>query len=143
MKCLIKSWKNFERIASLKILQLVSFWGVKIHFGEKYAWFAIEILIHGSKSCLWDVLLSLKSNQKIIYIQRKLYLVRTITIRGEILVKIRNVISENASFQGYFNKWILTLQKYQLSYSKNGYFFKILWWFHEAHYWVRCRWKNK
>ena len=53
--CLMKSPKNFEKIAILKIWQLVSFWGVKIHFGEKYAWFVIEILIHESKSCLLDI----------------------------------------------------------------------------------------
>ena len=56
--CLMKSSKNFEKIAVLKIWQLVSFWGVKIHFGEKYAWFVIEILIHWSKSCLLDMLWS-------------------------------------------------------------------------------------
>ena len=52
--CLMKSSKNFEKIAILKIWQLISFWGVKVHFGEKYAWFVIEILIHESKSCLFD-----------------------------------------------------------------------------------------
>ena len=31
-----------------------------MHFGEKYALFAIEILIHGSKSCLLDMLWSQK-----------------------------------------------------------------------------------
>ena len=36
--------------------------------------------------------------------QHKLNLVRTITIRGEILVKIKIVIPENASFQGYFTE---------------------------------------
>jgi hypothetical protein len=30
--------------------------------------------------------------------------VRTITIRGAILVKIENFIPENASFQGYFTE---------------------------------------
>ena len=58
--CLMKSPNFFEKIASLKIWWLVFFWGVKIHFGEKYAWFAIEILIHGSKSCLLDILWSQK-----------------------------------------------------------------------------------
>ena len=58
--CLMKSLKNFEKIAILKIWQLVSFWGVKMHFGEKYAWFVIEILIYGSKSCLLDMLWSQK-----------------------------------------------------------------------------------
>ena len=42
IRCLMKSPKNFEKIAILKKWQLISFWGVKIHFGEKYAWFAIE-----------------------------------------------------------------------------------------------------
>ena len=46
--CLMKSPKNFEKRAILKMWELIFFWGVKIHFGEKYAWFAIEILIHGS-----------------------------------------------------------------------------------------------
>ena len=62
--CLMKSPKNFEKIAILKMWELIFFWGVKIHFGEKYAWFAIEILIHGSKSCLWDVLWSQKVIKK-------------------------------------------------------------------------------
>ena len=31
----------------------------------------------------------------------------------------------------------------QLPCFQNGYFFKILWWFHEAHNWVNSRWKNK
>ena len=85
-----------------------------------------------------------KSNQKIIWIQHKLYLVRTITIRGEILVKIKNVISENASFQGYFTEVNFYISEgNQLSYFQNGYFFKILWWFHEAHNWVKCWWKNE
>ena len=35
-----------------------------------------------------------------------------------------------------------TLEGNQLSYFQNGLFFKILWWFHEAHNWVKCRWKN-
>ena len=56
----MKSPNFFEKIASLKIWWLVFFSGVKIHFGEKYAWFAIEILIHGSKSCILDVLWSPK-----------------------------------------------------------------------------------
>ena len=56
--CLMKSPKNFEKIAILKKWQLISFWGVKIHFNEKYAWFAIEILIHVSKSCLLYMLWS-------------------------------------------------------------------------------------
>ena len=32
--CLMKAQKNFEKIAILKIWELVSFWGVKIHFGK-------------------------------------------------------------------------------------------------------------
>ena len=43
---------------------MVSFWGVKIHFRKKYAWFAVEILIHGSKSCLLDMLWSQKGIKK-------------------------------------------------------------------------------
>ena len=46
---LMKSPKKFEKIAILKIWRLVFFWGVKINLGEKYAWFVIKILIHGSK----------------------------------------------------------------------------------------------
>jgi hypothetical protein len=45
-----------------------------------------------------------KYNKKNIYIQHKLHLVRTITIRGAILVKIRKFVHENASFQGYFTE---------------------------------------
>ena len=33
--CLMKSQNNFEKITILKIWLLVSFWGVKTHFGEK------------------------------------------------------------------------------------------------------------
>ena len=85
-----------------------------------------------------------KSNQKTIQIQHKLYLVRTTTIRGEILVKIKNVISENAYFQGYFTEVNFYISEgNQLSYFQDGYFFKILWWFHKAHDLVKCRWKNK
>ena len=54
--CLMKSLKNFEKLAIFEMRQLVSFWGVKIHFGEKYAWFAIEILIHGSKNVFFTVI---------------------------------------------------------------------------------------
>ena len=36
--CLMKSPKNFKTIAILKIWQLVSFWGVKTHFGEIHPW---------------------------------------------------------------------------------------------------------
>ena len=49
--CLMKSPRNFEKIAILKIWQLIS-------FCENYAWFVIEILIHGSKSCVLDILWS-------------------------------------------------------------------------------------
>ena len=31
---LMKPWKNFEKIAILKIWELVYFWGVKTHFGK-------------------------------------------------------------------------------------------------------------
>ena len=40
----MKSLIFFEKLAIFEIWQLVSFGGVKIQFGEKYAWFAIEIL---------------------------------------------------------------------------------------------------
>ena len=61
-------------------------------------------------------------------------MVSTITIRGVILVKIKNVIPENASFQGYFTEVNFdTSERNQLSYFQNGYFSKILWWFHEPH----------
>ena len=45
-----------------------------------------------------------KRNQKIMQIKHKLHLVRIITIRGAITVKIKNVIPENASVQGYFTE---------------------------------------
>ena len=61
--CLMKPPNYFEKIAILKIWQLVFFWGVKIHHGEKYAWFIIEILIYWSK-ILW----SLKSRYNTKYI---------------------------------------------------------------------------
>ena len=56
----MKSQNNFEKIAILKIWELFSFWGAKTHFGVEKAQFVIEILIHGSKSCLLDVLWSPK-----------------------------------------------------------------------------------
>ena len=68
-----------------------------------------------------------KNNQKIIYIQHRLLLVRTITIRVAILVKMIKNIPENVSFQGYFTAVSFdTPEGKQLSHSKNGYFFKIL-----------------
>ena len=73
-------------------------------------------------------------------IQHKLHLVRIITIRGAITVKIKNVIPENASFQGYFNEVsFYTSEGNQLSYFQNGYFLKILRCFHEAHNQIKCR----
>jgi hypothetical protein len=69
-----------------------------------------------------------KSNQKIIYIQHKLHLVRAITIRGATLVKIKNDIPEKASFQWYFTEVSFgTSEGNQLSYLQNDYFFKVLW----------------
>ena len=76
-----------------------------------------------------------KMNQNIIYIQYRLHLVRTISItRGAILVKIKNVMPVNASFQGYFTKVSFdSPEGYQPSYFQNSYFFKILWGFYETH----------
>ena len=34
LMCLMKPSKNFEKISIFEMWQLVSFWGVKIHFGE-------------------------------------------------------------------------------------------------------------
>ena len=72
--CLMKSPKNFEKIPILKMWELIFFLGVKIHFSEKYAWFAIEIWIQGSKTCLlymlWSqniVKKSSRSNRDYIY----------------------------------------------------------------------------
>ena len=63
-----------------------------------------------------------------------------LNFRGAILVKMKNVIPENASFQGYFTEVCFdTSEGNQLVYFQNDYFFKILWSFHEAHYWVKCR----
>jgi hypothetical protein len=54
-------------------------------------------------------------------------LVRTITIRGAILVKIENFMPENASFQGDFTEVSFdTSEQNQLSFFQNGYFIKIL-----------------
>ena len=135
--CLLKSTKNFEKIAILEIWQLVFFRDVKIHFGEKYAWFVIEILIHWHKSCLWDMLWPQK-----------------------ILIDIsQSTSSENHNYQvgnrdenEKFHSWkcifsgvyftevcFYTSEGNQLSYFQNGYCFKILWWFHEAHNWVKCQ----
>jgi hypothetical protein len=60
--------------------------------------------------------------------QHKLHLVRTITIRGEIMVKIKNINAENASFQGYFTEVGFEASEGNwLSYFQKNYFFKILW----------------
>ena len=49
------------------------------------------------------------------------------TIRGAILVKIENIMPENASFQGYFTEvGFDTSEENQLSFLQNSYFFKIL-----------------
>ena len=75
-----------------------------------------------------------KYNQKIIQIQHRLCLVRTIIIIGVILVKIRKFIPENASYQRYFTEVSFdTSEGNQLSFFQNDHFFKILWSFHEAH----------
>ena len=64
-----------------------------------------------------------KINQKIISIQHRLDLVRKITIRGSVLVKI-----EKINIQGYFTKVSIdTPEGNQLSHFKNGYFSKNLW----------------
>ena len=56
-------------------------------------------------------------------VQHKLHLVRTTTIRGEIWGKIKNVIPENASFQGYFTEVSFeTSVGNQLSCFQNDYF---------------------
>ena len=50
-----------------------------------------------------------------------------ITIRGAILVKIENIMPENASFQGYFTEvGFKTSEENQLSFFQNSYFFNIL-----------------
>ena len=64
--CLMKSLKNFEKLAIFEIWQLVSFWGVKIHFGEKYDWFAIETLFMEANLSIGYVMVP-KNHQKIIY----------------------------------------------------------------------------
>jgi hypothetical protein len=54
--------------------------------------------------------------------------VRTITIRGAILVKIRKFIPENASFRGYFTEVSFdNSEENLLPFFQNDYFFKILW----------------
>jgi len=51
--------------------------------------------------------------------------VRTITIRGAILVKVENFMPENASFQGYFTEVSFdTTEENQLSFFQNVYFFQ-------------------
>ena len=63
-----------------------------------------------------------KYNQKIIQIQHRLYLVRTIIIIGVILVKIRKFIPENASYQRYFTEVSFdTSEGNQLSFFQNDY----------------------
>ena len=44
--------KEFWKGSHLKKRKLISFWSVKIDIGDIHAWFAIEILISGSKNCL-------------------------------------------------------------------------------------------
>ena len=57
-------------------------------------------------------------------------------------MKIKNVMLENASFQGYFTEVSFEiLEGNQLLYFENRYFFKILWSFHETQNQVRYRQK--
>ena len=102
---LMKSLKNSKKIAIFEICRLVSFLGVKIHFGEKYAWSAIEILFMEANLSFGYVMVP-KINQKIISIQYRIDLVRKITIRGSVLVKIKK-----ETFRGISPKWVLTPQK--------------------------------
>ena len=52
-----------------------------------------------------------KNNQKIIKMQHRLFLVRTITIRGAILVKIKNFTPENASSRNHTVKRFFTCNR--------------------------------
>ena len=80
-----------------------------------------------------------KRNQKKHLDATKTTFSKDITIRGAILVKMKNVIPENASFQGYFTEMNFhTSEGNQLSYFQNDYFLKILCWSHEAHNWAKC-----
>ena len=63
-----------------------------------------------------------KINQKIISIQYRIDLVRKITIRGSVLVKIKK-----GTFRGISQVSIDTPEGNQLSHFKNGYFSKNLW----------------
>ena len=56
---------------------------------------------------------------------------RTITIRGAVLVTIKNLIPETAFFRGISPVSFDTSEGKQLSYFQNGYLFKRH--FHEAH----------
>ena len=59
-------------------------------------------------------------------------------------MKMKNFIAEDAFFQGYFTEVCLDNSKgNQLSYFQNGNFFQNSLVIHEAHDWVKCRWKNK
>ena len=52
-----------------------------------------------------------------------------IIIKEAIFVKMKKIIAENASIQGYFTEVCFATSKgNQLSYFQNGYFFKMLWW---------------
>ena len=53
--CLMKAPKNFEKIAILKTQELVSFWGVKTHFGK----LALKwcIFRHEKKKILTNIML--------------------------------------------------------------------------------------
>ena len=56
-------------------------------------------------------LMNPKNNKKIIKIQHRLLLVRAITIRGVLLVKIRKIFLKMYLFRDVSPKWVLTLQK--------------------------------
>ena len=69
---------------------------------------------------------------------------RTITIRGAILVEIKKNHCWKCIFSGVFHRSVFWHLKRKPAVIFSRYlFFKILWWFHEAHSWVKCRWKNK
>ena len=130
--------KNFEKIAILKIGELVSFWGVKTYFGIlPLKWYTLR---HGKNwfsqifPSYWSHYLDVVHTVSRWYfdpfsgpwrIQKTIFA----SMNQYFLVKLSLFLTE-VSFDNSEGN--------QLSYFQNCHFFKILW-FHMPHNQVKCR----
>ena len=139
--CLMKSPKNFEKIAILKIWQLVSFWGVKTHFGEIHPW---KDAFSGVKFFIFTSIAYLI----VMVLTRCILWYIYLNFLGPWNIPETTFVSMNQYFNDKSSIFLTEVNFYiseenQLSYFQNGYFFKILCWFQEAHNWLKCWWKKQ